>query len=85
MDPLKIPMDDQETMSIFSSTEALEVTPEQINSKVGTFGIPEFTKRKQEFEILMKYYWLYFIEGDDDGYWQEYMEKMLPSINKKQK
>jgi len=44
-----------------------------------------FTKRKQEFEILMKYYWLHFIEGDDDGYWQEYMEKMLPSINKKQK
>jgi len=42
VDPLTIPMDDQETMSIFSSTEALEVTPEQINSKVGTFGIPEF-------------------------------------------
>ena len=35
-------MDDKETMSIFSSTEALGVTPEQINSKVGTFGIPEF-------------------------------------------
>jgi DNA polymerase-3 subunit alpha (Gram-positive type) len=42
VDPLTIPMDDQETMSIFSSTEALAVTPEQINSKVGTFGIPEF-------------------------------------------
>ena len=35
-------MDDKETMSIFSSTEALGVTPQQINSKVGTFGIPEF-------------------------------------------
>lgn len=42
VDPLTIPMDDQKTMSIFSSTEALEVTPEQINSKVGTFGVPEF-------------------------------------------
>jgi len=42
VDPKKIPMDDKETMSIFSSTEALGVTPEQINSKVGTFGIPEF-------------------------------------------
>ncbi|SDH48378.1 DNA polymerase III subunit alpha [Desulfosporosinus hippei] len=42
VDPQKIPMDDPETMSIFSSTEALQVTPEQINSKVGTFGIPEF-------------------------------------------
>ncbi|WML35607.1 DNA polymerase III subunit alpha [Clostridium sp. OS1-26] len=42
VDPQTIPMDDKATMSIFSSTEALGVTPEQINSKVGTFGIPEF-------------------------------------------
>ena len=42
VDPQKIPLDDKETMSLFSSTEALGVTPEQINSKVGTFGIPEF-------------------------------------------
>jgi DNA polymerase-3 subunit alpha (Gram-positive type) len=42
VDPQKIPMDDKETMSIFSSTQALGVTPEQINSKVGSFGIPEF-------------------------------------------
>ncbi len=42
VDPQKIPMDDKETMSIFSSTKAIGVTPEQINSKVGTFGIPEF-------------------------------------------
>jgi DNA polymerase-3 subunit alpha (Gram-positive type) len=32
-------------MSIFSSTVALGVTPEQINSKVGTFGVPEFGTR----------------------------------------
>jgi DNA polymerase-3 subunit alpha (Gram-positive type) len=42
VEPQTIPMDDKETMSIFSSTGALGVTPEQINSKVGTFGIPEF-------------------------------------------
>ncbi|MDP4146587.1 MAG: DNA polymerase III subunit alpha [Bacillota bacterium] len=42
VDPQTIPMDDKETMSIFSSTAALGVTSEQINSKVGTFGIPEF-------------------------------------------
>jgi DNA polymerase-3 subunit alpha (Gram-positive type) len=42
VDPKDIPMDDKDTMSIFSSTEALGVTPGQINSKVGTFGIPEF-------------------------------------------
>ena len=29
-------------MSIFSSTKALGVTPEQIHSEVGSFGVPEF-------------------------------------------
>ena len=29
-------------MSLFSSTEALGIKPEQIDSKVGTFGVPEF-------------------------------------------
>ncbi|MCQ2014717.1 DNA polymerase III subunit alpha [Clostridium butyricum] len=42
INPHTIPLDDKETMSLFSSTTALGVTPEQINSKVGTFGIPEF-------------------------------------------
>ena len=42
VDPQKIPLDDKETMSIFSSTKALGVTEEQIHSKVGTFGVPEF-------------------------------------------
>ena len=42
VDPKKIPLDDKETMSIFSSTKALGVTEEQIHSPVGTFGIPEF-------------------------------------------
>ena len=42
IDPRKVPLDDKETMSIFSSTKALGVTPEQIHSEVGSFGIPEF-------------------------------------------
>ncbi len=42
IDPTKVPLDDKETMSIFSSTDALGVTPEQIHSEVGTFGVPEF-------------------------------------------
>ncbi len=42
VDATKIPLDDPKTMSIFSSTEAIGVTPEQIKSKVGTFGVPEF-------------------------------------------
>ena len=42
IDPTKVPLDDKETMSIFSSTDALGVTPEQIKSKVGSYGVPEF-------------------------------------------
>ncbi len=40
--PTEIPLDDKETMSIFNSTEALGVTPEQIHSQIGTYGIPEY-------------------------------------------
>jgi DNA polymerase-3 subunit alpha (Gram-positive type) len=45
VDPISIPMDDKETMSIFSSTKALGVAPGQINSEVGTLGVPEFGTR----------------------------------------
>ena len=41
-DILKVPMDDKETMSIFTSTKALGVTQDQIMNKTGTLGIPEF-------------------------------------------
>ena len=40
-DPKKIPVGDEETMRIFQDTTSLGVTPEQIDSAVGTFGIPE--------------------------------------------
>ena len=41
-DIMKVPMDDKATMSIFTSTEALGVTTEQIMCNTGTLGIPEF-------------------------------------------
>lgn len=37
-----IPLDEPKVLSLFSGTEALGVTPEQIRSNVGTYGIPEF-------------------------------------------
>lgn len=36
---------------------------------------PYMKGRKQELEILIMYHWLHSIEGDDSGYWQEYLEK----------
>ncbi|QGG48214.1 PolC-type DNA polymerase III [Heliorestis convoluta] len=42
VDARKIPLDEPKTMSLFSTTEALGVTAEQIRSNVGTYGIPEF-------------------------------------------
>ena len=41
-DILKVPLDDKATMSIFTSTEALGVTKEQIMCPTGTLGVPEF-------------------------------------------
>ena len=41
-DIMKVPLDDKETMSIFTTTEALGVTTEQIMCNTGTLGIPEF-------------------------------------------
>ena len=41
-DIMKVPLDDKETMSIFTSTDALGVTKEQIMCNTGTLGIPEF-------------------------------------------
>lgn len=45
MDPKTIPTSDPEVMKIFSSTESLGVTEEQIMCKTGTLGIPEFGTR----------------------------------------
>ncbi|MFD1417268.1 PolC-type DNA polymerase III [Companilactobacillus keshanensis] len=45
IDPLTIPVDDPEVMALFSGTESLGVKPEQIFSKTGTLGVPEFGTR----------------------------------------
>lgn len=45
MDPKGIPTDDQDVMKIFSGTDTLGVTTEQIRCKTGTLGIPEFGTR----------------------------------------
>lgn len=45
IDPKTIPTDDPEVMKIFSGTESLGVTQEQIDCKTGTLGIPEFGTR----------------------------------------
>ena len=42
VDVYDIPLGDLETLKIFSGTEALGVTQEQIGSVVGTYGVPEF-------------------------------------------
>ncbi|MDR3348991.1 MAG: PolC-type DNA polymerase III, partial [Acidaminococcales bacterium] len=49
-----IPFDDPEALSLFSSTDALGVTPQELGTPVGTFGIPEFGTRfvRQMLETL---------------------------------
>jgi len=43
IDPLTIPLDGQDVMSLFQNTDALGITPEQIGgTKLGALGIPEF-------------------------------------------
>jgi DNA polymerase-3 subunit alpha (Gram-positive type) len=42
VDIYKVPLADKETLKLFSGTESLGVTPEQIGSTVGSYGVPEF-------------------------------------------
>ena len=43
LDPTTIPLDDKAVMSLFTSTEALGITPDQISGcPVGSLGVPEF-------------------------------------------
>ncbi|MFZ5966186.1 MAG: hypothetical protein ACOYVK_03330 [Bacillota bacterium] len=54
-----------------------------LNSLYRKMPKKSFTKgRKQELEVLMMYFWLNSLEGDNEGYWQEYLEKVLPVLNK---
>ncbi|MBF7095808.1 PolC-type DNA polymerase III [Alkalibacter mobilis] len=42
LDATKIPLDDRETMSLFTSAKALKLLDDEIGSTIGTYGIPEF-------------------------------------------
>jgi DNA polymerase III subunit alpha, Gram-positive type len=42
VDPAGVPIDDKDTMALFTSTKSLGVTPEEIGCDVGTYGVPEF-------------------------------------------
>ncbi len=51
VDPVTIPLDDPQVMSLFQSTKALGITPDQIGgTQLGCLGIPEFGT---EFVIQM--------------------------------
>ncbi|WKY43588.1 PolC-type DNA polymerase III [Eubacteriaceae bacterium ES2] len=42
VDPVKIPLDDEKTMSLFTSTKALDFQTDDFESPLGVCGIPEF-------------------------------------------
>ncbi|HEX3030986.1 MAG TPA: PolC-type DNA polymerase III, partial [Bacillota bacterium] len=42
IDAKTIPLDDPKVLQLFSGTESLGVSPEEIRSNTGTYGIPEF-------------------------------------------
>lgn len=42
IDPRSVPLDDPDTMRIFSSVEPLGVTPEEVGTNLGTLAVPEF-------------------------------------------
>src|SRR3712207_312224 len=42
IDPKTVPLDDKGVLSLFTSTEALGVTKEELGCEVGTYGLPEF-------------------------------------------
>lgn len=55
VDVRQIPLDDKATLSLFSSVEALGIGEEVLNTKVGTYGIPEFnTKFTREMLLDVK-------------------------------
>jgi DNA polymerase-3 subunit alpha (Gram-positive type) len=63
-DPKEIPVDDREVYKLLSGTEVINLTPEDLNSEVASFGIPEFgtnfvrsmlrDSRPQSFSELVK-------------------------------
>lgn len=45
LDARQVPLDDPTTMSLFSSTDALGVTADELGSPVATYGVPEFNTK----------------------------------------
>jgi len=39
---------------------------------------PFISGKKQNLEMLLMYCWLHDIVGDEEGYWQEYISRVLP-------
>lgn len=51
-----------------------------LNSLYTRISAKPFLKgKKQYLEIIMMYFWLHEIEGDEENYWQEYLNKYLNS------
>lgn len=51
-----------------------------LNSLYTRMPKKSFTRgKKQEFELLMMYFWLHEIVGDEEDYWQKYLDKVLHS------
>ena len=42
IDPKSIPLNDQKVISLFTSTDALGITKEELGCEVGSYGLPEF-------------------------------------------
>ncbi|WP_142414361.1 PolC-type DNA polymerase III [Hathewaya massiliensis] len=42
VDPKSVPLDDEAVLSLFTSTEALGISKEDLGCEVGTYGLPEF-------------------------------------------
>jgi len=42
VDSRQIPLDDPQVLSLYNSTEALNLNPEELGTNMGTLGIPEF-------------------------------------------
>ena len=42
LDPLTIPLSDDNVMSLFTSPKALGLTAQELGCEVGSYGVPEF-------------------------------------------
>ena len=50
-DPRTVPFDDPQTLSLFTSTEALGVSPKELGITTGTLGVPEFRTQFTQYML----------------------------------